>query len=38
MDLKEVTISPFKGELTIRTSGLTVKERDPKEDRRYPLT
>ncbi|KAM7208834.1 hypothetical protein V8F06_014924 [Rhypophila decipiens] len=38
MDLEDVTISPARGELTIGTSGLVVKERDPEGNEKYPLT
>ena len=38
MDFKDVTISPWKGKLIIKTLGLTVKERNPKKYERYPLT
>ena len=37
MDLKDVTISPFKGEFTIGTFKLVVKEKDPKQNEKYPL-
>lgn len=38
MDFEDVTISPRRNELTIGTSGLVVKTRDPRIDTRHPLT
>lgn len=38
MDFEKVTVSPYRGELTIGTSGHVVKERNPTENKRYPLT
>lgn len=37
MNHEQITMSPAKGELVIGTSGLVVKERDPKENEKYPL-
>ena len=37
MDLEDVTISLFRGELTIGISRLVIKERDPKRDEKYPF-
>ena len=38
MNAEDVTISPSRGELTIGTSGLTVKERSQAEDTTFPIS
>ena len=37
MDFKDITISPVRGELTIKTFKLVVKKKSPERNERYPF-